>query len=79
MEIPSEIKTKRRKIMIKTAIRFQNNMVMVFDKEGEQIPRYQGKYEEVKESILKDAPPEAVFAHGYSDTGDLIKVSREEW
>jgi len=65
--------------MIKTAIRFQNNMVMVFDKEGEQIPRYQGKYEEVKESILKDAPPEAVFAHGYSDTGDLIKVSREEW
>lgn len=65
--------------MIKTAIRFQNNMVMVFDKEGEQILRYQGKYKEVKESILKDAPPEAVFAHGYSDTGDLIKVSREEW
>ncbi len=65
--------------MIKTAIRFQNNMVMAFDKEGEQIPRYQGKYEEVKESILKDAPPEAVFAHGYSDTGELIKVSREEW
>ena len=65
--------------MIKTAIRFQNNMVMVFDKEGEQIPKYQGKYEEVKESILKDAPPDVIFAHGFSDTGDLIKVSREEW
>jgi len=65
--------------MIKTALRFQNDMVMVFDKEGEQILRYQGTYEEVKESILKDAPPEAVFAHGFSDTGELIKVSPEEW
>ena len=55
--------------MIKTAIRFQNNMVMVFDKEGEQIPKYQGKYEEVKESILKDATPDVIFAHGFSDTG----------
>lgn len=65
--------------MIKTVIRFQNNMVMVFDKRGEQIPRYQGKYEEVKQSILKDALPEAVFAHGFADAGELIKVSREEW
>jgi len=65
--------------MIRTVIRFQNNMVTVFDKEGEQIPKYQGKYEEVKESILKDAPPEAIFAHGFSDTGELRKVPREEW
>ena len=65
--------------MIKTAIRFQNNMVMAFDKEGEQTPRYQGKYEEVKESILKDAPPDAIFAHDFSDTGELRKVSREGW
>ena len=36
--------------VIKTAIRFQNDMVMVFDKRGEQIPKYQGQYEEVKES-----------------------------
>ena len=65
--------------MIKTAIRFQNNMVMVFDKKGEQIIGYQGKYEEVKESVLKDTPPEAVFAHGFTNLGELIKVSREEW
>ncbi len=65
--------------MIKTAIRFQNNMVMVFDKKGEQIIKYQGKYEEVKEGVLKDAPPEAVFAHGFTKLGELIKVSREEW
>ncbi len=65
--------------MIKTAIRFQNDMVMVFDKKGEQILRYQGKYEEVKESVLKDASPEAVFAHGFTNLGELIKVSPEEW
>jgi len=31
--------------MIKTVIRCQNDMVMVFDKKGEQIPEYQGQYE----------------------------------
>ncbi len=65
--------------MIKTVIRFQNNMVMVFDKSGEQIPKYQGQYEEVKQSILKDASVNAVFAHGFSNAGELRKVSREEW
>lgn len=38
--------------MIKTVIRAQNGMVMVFDKMGEQIPKYQGQYEEVKERRL---------------------------
>ena len=65
--------------MIKTAIRFQNNMVMVFDKEGKQILTYQGQYEDVKESTLRDAPPDAVFTHGFTDAGELIKVPREEW
>ncbi len=65
--------------MIKIAIRFQNNIVMVFDKSGEQIPRYQGQYGKVKESILRDAPPEAIFAHGLTDSGTLRKVPGEEW
>ena len=65
--------------MIKTAIRFKNNMVMVFDKRGEQIPKYQGQYEKVKKSISRDAPPDAVFAHGLTDAGELPKVPREEW
>ncbi len=34
--------------MIRTVIRCQNNMVLVFDKEGKQIPKYQGQYEKVK-------------------------------
>ena len=57
----------------------QDMMVMVFDKQGEQIPEYQGQYEEVKESILRDAPLEAVFAHGLTDNGELRRVSKEEW
>jgi len=65
--------------MIKTAIRFQNNMVMVFDKRGEQIPEYQGQYEDVKESILRDAPSDIIFAHGLTDDGELLKVPRTEW
>ena len=65
--------------MIKIAIRFKNNMVVVFDEEEEQIPEYQGQYEEVKESVLKDAPPDAVFAHGFTDAGELLKVPKEEW
>ena len=65
--------------MIKTVIRSQNNMVMVFDESGEQVPEYQGQYERVKESILKDGPIDAVFAHGFTDTGGLRKIPREEW
>ncbi|MFH1381786.1 MAG: hypothetical protein ABIH70_02725 [Chloroflexota bacterium] len=65
--------------MIKTIIRFRNNMVMVFDEEGEQLRQYQGRYEEVKEHILQDATDEAVFAHGFTETGDLLTVSREQW
>jgi len=66
-------------MMIKTAIRCPNNMVMVFDKEGEQIPEYQGQYQEVKESILKDAPLDAVFGYLSDSEPELRKVPREEW
>jgi hypothetical protein len=65
--------------MIKVAIRFKNNMVLAFDEEKEQIPEYQGQYDEARESILRDAPPDAVFAHGFTNSGELGKVPREEW
>jgi len=66
-------------MMIKIAIRLKNNMVMVFDEEGEPILEYQGQYKEVKGSILRDAPPDTVFAHGFTDAGELRKIAREEW
>ena len=65
--------------MIKTAIRFQNDMVMVFDEEGEQITEYQGQYKDVKESILRDAPSDAIFANGFTDAGKLGEISQEKW
>ena len=65
--------------MIKAVFRCQNGMVMVFDKKGEQIPKYQGQYEDIKEGILKDAPPDAVFSHCFEDGFELEAVPREEW
>jgi len=64
---------------IKTVIRCQNGMVMVFDKKGEQIPEYQGQYEEVKEKILKYAPLNAVFGYFPDYETELQIVPREEW
>ena len=65
--------------MIKSAIKTPNNMVMVFNENGEQIPEYQGQYEEVKEHILKNAPPQTIFGHWIDYEADVRTVSREEW
>jgi len=69
--------------MIKTVIRIgkstQYDTVIVFDESGEQIPKYQGRYEDVKESILRDAPATSIFAHGLDDRGSPIEISRENW
>ncbi|MBA7678159.1 hypothetical protein ES703_86431 [subsurface metagenome] len=46
---------------------------------GEQIPKYYGQYEEVKESILKDAPPSVIFRYLLSYEVNLKSVSRGEW
>ena len=65
--------------MIKTVIRCPNNMVMVFDEKGEQIPEYQGQYEEVKAIILKAAPSTAIFGHLFDSEPELREVPEEEW
>ncbi|MBA7666901.1 hypothetical protein ES703_74984 [subsurface metagenome] len=70
---------KKDRQIIKSVIKIQNGMTMVFDKKGEQIPEYQGEYHEVKGSILKDAPVDAVFACGFTDAGEPHQVPREEW
>lgn len=90
-ELAARIKTKLRRSgfkrqdcleaekMIKTVIRCQNDMVIVFDDEGKQIPTYQGQYPEIRENILVDAPPDAVFAHGFNSSGELRRIAREGW
>ena len=65
--------------MIKTAISFGKSMVMTFDGRGEQMPEYQGRYEVMRKKVLRSAPPDAVFATGFSDSGELKEVPRSEW
>ena len=65
--------------MIETIIRLKNDVVMVFDDEGEQVPKYQGQYEDVKGSILRDAPLEAVFARWFNYETEPETVCRERW
>ena len=65
--------------MIKTVIRLGNDMVVVFDAEGEQIPRYQGRYEDVKARILSDAPSGAVFNHWFGYSLEPKAVSGKNW
>ena len=65
--------------MIKTAIRCPNGMLMVFDERGRQVLEYQGQYDEVKEKILKDAPPDTLFGYFLDYDSELRVVLREEW
>ncbi len=65
--------------MIKRVVRFPNDVVIVFDENGEQIPEYQGYYSYVKTSILRDAPPDTVFSHLLGTVTGFQDVSRNEW
>ena len=70
--------------MINQVIRFQNDMVLVFDENGEQIPEFQGRYQDVRVKILARAPKGAKFYHGtWNPLGgqNFIKgeAPRKEW
>ena len=65
--------------MIRSVIRCPNDMVLVFDENEEQIPEYQGRYQEVRGLILKDAPPDTVFGYWFDDESDITTIPREEW
>jgi hypothetical protein len=65
--------------MIRSVIRCPNDMVLVFDGNDEQIPEYQGRYQEVRELILKDAPPDTVFGYWFDDESDITTLPQEEW
>ena len=70
---------KKDRRVIKSALKAQNGMVLVFDEKGEQIPKYQGQYEKVKPHILEQSPPSAVFSHAVAGETELETVPREEW
>ena len=64
---------------MKTIIRTKNDTVMVFDGSGEQVPEYQGSYQEVREEIIRNAPADAVFAHWFGPAPEPDIVTRETW
>jgi hypothetical protein len=68
-----------RTALIKTVIRIKNDMVMVFDEDGEQLPEYQGHYYDVKERILADAPAGSVFNHWFGHSPGPERVNGSKW
>lgn len=65
--------------MIKTVIRLKNDMVLVFDENGEQITQYQGYYQDVKDKIIADAPPGSIFNHWYGHSLKPRVISGIAW
>ena len=62
--------------LIRKVMKSEKGIVLVFDEVGEQIPAYQGQYEDVRERILRDAPLDAVFSHV---SHSIEAVSSEDW
>jgi hypothetical protein len=65
--------------MIDKIVRLKNNLVMVFDENGEQLPEYQGLYYDVRAKILAYAPSCAVFNHWFGYNLKPQAVPPEEW
>ena len=65
--------------MIKTVIRIKNDMVMVFDENGEELPEYQGYYNNVKDRILADARADSIFNHWFGHSRKPDGVALKAW
>ena len=65
--------------MIKTVIRIKNDMVLVFDENGEELPEYQGYYNNVKDRIMADARANSVFNHWFGHSIKPEGVVLEAW
>ena len=72
-------KSPWRSGVIRTVIRIGNNMVIVFDDEGEQMPEYQGWYEDVRGRIMSDAPAWTVFNHWFGLSLEPQVVVKTDW
>jgi hypothetical protein len=54
-------------------------MVLVFDENGEELPEYQGYYDNVKERILADARADSVFNHWFGHCSKPEGIALETW
>jgi hypothetical protein len=62
--------------MIASVILWSNGTVAVFDKDGRQLPDYQGRLDAVLEKVLADAPPGTRFFVGDWRNG-MVETTRE--
>ena len=65
--------------MIRTIIRLKNDMIMVFDADGEQVSKYQGQYKDVRDDVVRDASIDAVFVHWFGYALEPEIVGKEGW
>jgi len=65
--------------MMKTVIRTQTDMVIVFDENDRQIPEYQGRYADVKTKILRDAVDGTEFKHWHENSPEPEIVAPNNW
>lgn len=64
--------------MIDYVIKFSNGVVVVFNEKDEQMPEYQGRYKDVRDKILTDAPESTRFFRAvWMISGD--EIPREKW
>lgn len=65
--------------MVNTVIRAANNMVIAFDEQGNQMPAYQGKYEDVKKKIIADLGAGAAYIHWFGTSSEPDAVTPVNW
>ena len=65
--------------MIRTVIRIDNDMVIVFDDNSEQMTEYQGWYEDVRGRVLSDASAGTVFNHWFGLSLEPEVAAEENW
>lgn len=66
--------------MLLQAIRWDNNEVLCFDAEGDKIPELSGRYEFVRERVLRRASVRTLFTRAAWSRHVMPRhVTREEW
>ena len=54
-------------------------MVIAFDEQGNQVPEYQGRYEDVKRKIEAETGTEAAFIQWFGVSPEPDVVSKVNW
>jgi len=65
-------------VPINEVIHWDDDTVSAFGPDGQEKPEYHGKYEELKEKILADAPEDAKWYKGQRPFG-VNEVKKEDW